>query len=76
MLSVRLVTMCRVLQAPSPSSLCNGHTTLGDQQPHRTISNQLRSVLSSMELGYVRPVTLCRYVVCCRVYIYLMAARR
>jgi hypothetical protein len=37
---VRLVTKCWVLPAQSPSStLCNGHTTLGDQQPHVSLAH-------------------------------------
>jgi hypothetical protein len=37
---VRLVTKCRVLPAQSPSStLCNGHTTLGDQHPHVSLAH-------------------------------------
>jgi hypothetical protein len=37
---VRLVTKCRVLPAQSRSStLCNGHPTLGDQQPHVSLAH-------------------------------------
>jgi hypothetical protein len=58
MVPVRLVTKCRVLPAQSPSStLCNGHTTLVDQQPHVSLAHPAEERPQPDAMRTVRLVT-------------------